>query len=357
MSEQIRIFQSVMEGGGAYNQHARHQTAAASVAGRFLERAVSNLEFGYGAEPIVIADYGSSQGKNSQEPIGAAIRSMRPRLAPSRPIFVYHVDQPSNDFNSLFDVLNAPESYARGDANLFPCAIGRSFYENVLPPNSVHVAWSSYAAVWLSKVPTPILGDLFCSAQSAPAARVAFERQAASDWQTFLSLRGTELRTGGCLVVALPGRDDDGKVGVENLFHKANETLAQMIDEGTLSTAERARMVLGCYVRHKSELLAPFENGPQFQHLSLEDFAIFAVPDAAWDQYGQDGDRESVARAHSAFFRATFMPSLASALDHSGDAGAVRAFGDRLERGIRQSVAIDPAPLEIKAQVIVFAKR
>jgi hypothetical protein len=357
MSEQIRIFQSVMEGGGAYNQHARHQTAAAAVAGQFLERAVSNLALGYGAEPIVIADYGSSQGKNSQEPIGAAIRSMRPRLARAHPIFVYHVDQPSNDFNSLFEVLNAPESYARGDAHLFPCAIGRSFYENVLPPNSVHVAWSSYAAVWLSKVPTPIPGDLFCSGQSAPAARAAFERQAASDWQTFLSLRGTELRTGGCLVVALPGRDDDGKVGVENLFLKANETLAQMIDEGTLSTAERARMVLGCYVRHKSELLAPFENGRQFQHLSLEDFAMFAVPDAAWDQYGQDGDRERVARAHAAFFRATFMPALASALDCSGDAGAVRAFGDRLERGIRRSLAIDPAPLEIKAQVIVFAKR
>lgn len=357
MSEQSRIFQSVMEGGGAYNQHARHQTVAASVAGQFLERAVRNLALDQGAEPIVIADYGSSQGKNSQAPVAAAIRSLRPRLAPTHPIFVYHVDQPSNDFNSLFEVLAAPESYARGDRSLFSCAIGRSFYETVLPPNSVHVAWSSYAAVWLSNVPASIPSDLLCTPQSAPAARAAFARQAASDWQTFLSLRGTELRTGGCLVVALPGRDDDGKIGVENLVLKANETLAQMIDEGTLSTAERARMVLGCYVRHKSELLAPFENGGQFQHLSLEDFAMFAVPDTTWDQYGQDGDREKLARAQAAFFRATFMPSLASALDCSGDAGAVHAFGDRLERGIRQSVAINPAPLEIKAQVIVLAKR
>jgi hypothetical protein len=54
-------FQSVMEAGGAYNQHARHQTAAASVAGQFLESAVSNLALDHGAEPIVIADYGSSQ--------------------------------------------------------------------------------------------------------------------------------------------------------------------------------------------------------------------------------------------------------------------------------------------------------
>jgi SAM dependent carboxyl methyltransferase len=128
MSEQIRISQSVMEGGGAYNQHARHQTAAASAAGQFLERAVGNLSLDHGAGPIVIADYGSSQGKNSQAPMRAAIRILRPRLAPTHPIFVYHVDQPSNDFNSLFEVLAAPESYARDDANLFPCAIARSFY-------------------------------------------------------------------------------------------------------------------------------------------------------------------------------------------------------------------------------------
>jgi hypothetical protein len=356
MSEQSRIAQSVMEGGGAYNQHARHQTAAASAAGRFLERAVDNLALDQGAEPIVIADYGSSQGKNSQTAMRAAIRTLRPRLKAAHPILVYHIDQPSNDFNSLFENLAASESYARSDAALFPCAIGRSFYENVLPLGSVHVGWSSYAAVWLSKVPAPIPGDLFCSAQSAPAARAAFERQAASDWRTFLSLRSTELRAGGCLVVALPGRDDDGKVGVENLFLKAEETLVQMIDEGTLSAAERARMVVGCHVRHKSELLAPFEDSGQFQHLGLEDFAMFAVPDAAWEQYGQDGDCEKLARAHAAFFRATFMPSLASALDRSGDAGVVRAFGDRLEGGIRQSMANNPAPLEIKAQVMVFAK-
>jgi SAM dependent carboxyl methyltransferase len=145
MSEQIS--QSVMEGAGAYNRHAKHQTAAASVAGQFLERTVSNMVLDLGAEPIVIADYGSSQAKNSQAPMRAAIRSLRSRLMAARPIFVYHVDQPSNDFNSLFEVLAAPESYARHDANLFPCAIGRSFYENVLPSSSVHVAWSSYAAV------------------------------------------------------------------------------------------------------------------------------------------------------------------------------------------------------------------
>ena len=49
----------------------------------------------------MIADYGSSQGKNSLAPMGIAIGNLRPRLGPNRPIFVFHVDQPSNDFNTL----------------------------------------------------------------------------------------------------------------------------------------------------------------------------------------------------------------------------------------------------------------
>jgi hypothetical protein len=61
---------------------------------------------------------------------------------------VYHVDQPSNDFNSLFELLDTnPDRYSFDDPCVYPSAIGRSFYENVLPPNSVHIGWSSYAAV------------------------------------------------------------------------------------------------------------------------------------------------------------------------------------------------------------------
>ena len=38
-------------------------------------------------------------------PIQVAIRGLRNRLGPNRAISVFHVDQPSNDFNALFEVL------------------------------------------------------------------------------------------------------------------------------------------------------------------------------------------------------------------------------------------------------------
>jgi hypothetical protein len=62
---------------------------------------------------------------------------------------VFHVDQPSNDFNALFEVLDVdPDRYVLDEPNVFPAAIGRSFYESVLPPGSVHLGWCSYAAVF-----------------------------------------------------------------------------------------------------------------------------------------------------------------------------------------------------------------
>ena len=54
---------------------------------------------------MVIADYGSSQGKNSMVPIQIAVRGLRQCLGSSRSISVFHVDQPSNDFNALFEVV------------------------------------------------------------------------------------------------------------------------------------------------------------------------------------------------------------------------------------------------------------
>jgi hypothetical protein len=155
------------------------------------------------------------------------------------------------------------------EPNVFPCAIGRSFYENVLPPEHVHVGWSSYAAVWLSRIPM-LIPDPFFPLHSTSAVRAAFESQAAQDWEAFLSLRASELRPGGSLVVVLPGATDDGLTGLQDLFDHANTVLAEMVAEGAIMAAERARMVMGSLPRRKCDLLAPFMHDGQFRRLIVE---------------------------------------------------------------------------------------
>src|SRR5579883_3680506 len=120
-----------MEGQGAYNRHARSQAIGGLLAVPLFEQAARMVKPGPG--PLLIADYGSSQGRNSLRPMRAAIAVMRERFAPEMPICVCHTDLPGNDFAALFQTLhNDPDSYAQ--PNVFPFAVGRSFFGPVLPP-------------------------------------------------------------------------------------------------------------------------------------------------------------------------------------------------------------------------------
>lgn len=359
MSIELVRLHGVMEAKGAYNKNAKLPAGGAALTMPLLEKAVQCVEIDAADQAVVIADYGSSQGKNSMVPLQIAIRGLRQRVSASRPICVFHIDQPSNDFNVLFEVLDTdPDRYALDDPHVFPAAIGRSFYQNVLPPGSVHLGWSSYAAVWLSRIPALVPGHFFPPHATGPV-REEFERHAAKDWEAFLSLRARELRPGGRLVVVLPGLADDWSSGVEHLMHEANAVLGEMVADASITSEERARMVLGSYPRRKRDLLAPFACNEHFHYLTVEDIETFELPDAAWAEYERDGNNEALATKHALFFRSIFMPSLASALDRvrSGDTEALGIFGERLESGLKQHLASQPQAMHSLVQAIVLAKR
>ena len=343
----------VMEGGGSYNRHAQIPAGGAGLAMPFLDQVVQRMALSGNNDPIVIADYGSSEGKNSLAPMRAAIRGLRARFGPNRPIQVVHIDQPANDFNSLFNVLHRdPERYSAEDPNTFPSAIGRSFYELVFPPEHVDLGWSSYAAVWLSHIPALIPGH-FLAVASTGEVRAAFDRQGAKDWRSFLSLRARELRPGGRLVVVLPALNDHGASGFEPLFHHANAVVAEMVAEGAVSAEERGRMVLGAYPRRRAQLLDPFEQSGQFEGLVVEHCELSELPDAAWADYQRDGKLETYANRHAGFFRSIFVPSLASALDN---AATRSSFTDQLEAKLKQRLSQRPMPVDSFVQTMVLAK-
>lgn len=353
MLNQCEASHGVMEGGGFYNRYARIPAGGGGLALPFLEQAVKNIAMDGRDQPVVIADYGSSQGKNSLAPMRVAIEALRTRVGRDRPICVVHVDQAANDFNTLFEVLDRdPERYSVDDPNVFPSAIGRSFYQNVFPRGHVHLGWSSYAAVWLSRIPMQIPGHFYSLAVNGEV-RKAFERQAADDWKLFLSLRSCELRTGGRLVVVLPGINDEGETGLESIFKHANSALAEMVAEGTISHDECARMVLGSCPRRRSELLAPFHPDGRFVGLTVEACNLSGVPDAAWTNYERDANSQLLASRHAGFFRSIFVPSLASAVT---DSWKKQLFADVMGQKLMRRVATQPAPLHSFVQTMVLAK-
>ena len=88
--------------------------------------------------------------------------------------------------------------------------------------------------------------------------------------------------------------------------------------------------------------------------MTLEQFELLELPDLAWADYQRDKNSELLATRHAQFFRAIFVPSLASALSNSASS---HAFADGLEQKLRQRLAEQPAPMHSFVQVIVLAKQ
>jgi len=88
---------AAMQGGGFYNRNSGLQAANVASALQLFEDAARGIPI-EGAGPLVIVDYGSSQGRNSMRPIGVALDVFRERVGAGRPIEVIHTDLPSNDF-------------------------------------------------------------------------------------------------------------------------------------------------------------------------------------------------------------------------------------------------------------------
>jgi long-chain acyl-CoA synthetase len=354
MSNQLMTAHAVMEAGGSYNLHANVQAVGGNLALPLLEQVVDKIIIDNKTQPVVIADYGSSQGKNSFAPLRTAIRALRRRVGSERPIVVAHVDQPANDFNTLFSALDRdPDRYTSDEPNIFPSAIGRSFYEQVFPADHVHLGWSAYAAMWLSRIPTFISGH-FRGDRGTAAECEAFRQQATQDWEHFLSLRAKELRPGGRLLLVMVGMNEEGSTGSEALMDEANEVLANMVSEGVIRTEERARMVVGTSPRRMRDLLAPFGRDGQFQALTVESCQLQTLKDPTWAAFELDGNKEAMAIKRAKIFRATFAPSLACGLS---DPTASGRFADLLEKALIERLTNKSVPFDTFVQTMVLAKR
>ena len=344
-----------MEGHGAYNRSSRVQAAGSSPAVTLFEEAARQVVLPAGVEPLVIVDYGSSEGRNSLVPMRAAIEVLRDRLGRARAISVVHTDLPGNDFSALFQVLATdPGSYLREDQAVFPSAVGRSFYEQILPSASVTLGWSSWAVQWLSRVPGLIPDQVQVAYSADPAARTVFSAQAAQDWRVFLGHRSAELRPGGRLVVLSMAIDDQGDFGYRASVEAIYGSILDMVNEGLVGASEMHRMVIPTYGRRREEFMAPFAATGRFAGLSVEGLEIFYGEDRIWEDFKVHRDPTVFAARWAAFSRTSVGPTLAAGLDNGG-ARAVE-FLDWLETRMTARLAAAPERTSIPLAKMVLVK-
>jgi len=346
-----------MEGHGGYNRSSSVQAAGSSPTLPLFEQAAAAVPLSSSSEAIVIADYGSSEGHNSLAPLTAAISILRGRIGPERAISVVHTDLPGNDFCALFRTLDSnPGSYLRGDAAIFPSAVGRSFYQQILPSSSVSLGWTSWSVQWLSRLPGPIPDQVQVAYSRDAATRAAYAQQAAEDWRNFLTSRGAELRPGGRLVVLTMALRDDGDFGYRAAVETLYEALLDLVGDGMISSEEMGRMAIPTVARSRADLMAPFSENARFAGLSVGHLDIFEGEDRIWEDFQRDRDAHKFGARWAAFSRASVFPTLAEALDGGLDDRQARTFMDKLEAANAARLAEKPEPMVIPLASMVLVK-
>ncbi len=344
-----------MLGGGFYTRHSRLQSGGSAFALPMIGPAIAAIP-DLGGGPPVIADYGSAQGGNSLAPMGLALAALRQRLGAQPPVSVVHVDQPDNDFATLFHLLEENEaSYRRSDPRAFASAVGRSHFEQVLPDETVAFGWCAFAVHWLSRAPVGVAGHVW-GRMTPPAARAALAAQSAQDWRAFLACRARELRPGAALLVVQPTVADEAATTFPVMMAWAQAQIDALADAGALRPAERERLTVWLFERTPEAIRAPFAAG-EAAGLILAEERLDQRPDPFWVAYQENGDAAALAAGQIGFFRGAFAPSLLAGLDADRPGAEREALLGRLLSGLEARMAAAPSallePLTVHAGLIV----
>jgi hypothetical protein len=343
---------------GSYTAGSRLQAAGLRRAITLFEQAADVVPIPRSPRPIVIADYGAATGHNSILPIGAAIARLRARTRPEHSVLVTHTDVPENDFTELFRTLSDdPDTYLKKDHASFASAVGRSFYTQILPSNSVNLAWSSWSIQWLGRVPMPVPDHVVVSRSEDADVGNAYAKRAAHDWHEFIAFRGRELCPGGRLVVMTLATGEDGEFGYRPLLDAMMETLVELGARNLVTEDELHEMTVPIVGRRERDFRSPFAPSGSFEKLSIEHLEVFDAEDRFWTQYQVDHDASAFGALWATFVRASVFPTLATALAEGRNDPRSPQFFDRLEAGIADRLAAAPEQMQIPFAKLVLTKQ
>ncbi|XP_047974987.1 loganic acid O-methyltransferase-like [Salvia hispanica] len=240
---------SPMNGGSGTHSYARNSTwqrsGAAAVEDALKEAVMENLDLqkvlcDSKSNTFVVADLGCSVGPNSFHAMETIIKAVQRKCDKiSLEFQVAFNDRIGNDFNTLFASL--PE---HGRRNYFAMAVAGSFYGNLFPSSSVHIAYSSASLNWLSKVPVGLTAEgspawnaakIHYSGAPDAVAR-AYEEQFEEDMDIYFRCRAREIAAGGLILItmaAVPNRDVQHRMAHTLTF--IEPVLIDMVKEGVLA--------------------------------------------------------------------------------------------------------------------------
>jgi hypothetical protein len=339
-----------MQGDGFYNRHSALQEAAILQVLPLWRSIVETASLRNGG--FVLADYAASQGKNSLPPMNLALDA----LLQKEPAFIeiVHTDLPSNDFSSLFAMLeNDPDSYLRRDPRISALATGRSYFQPILSAGKVDLAWNSWSLQWMSRLPRPIRDGIFIDCCKDSETRQAFDRQMQADWRTFLTCRSQEMASGGALLSMFVANRSD-LPGWGPFWGAFWSVLTEMNQEGQLSGAQLDAISMPIGARTLDDIQAPFAKDGRFANLRIEHFEMMDGPDPFWEAYLETKDARQFGWSWTNMARAVVGPLISDAL--AGEATKNRLLNEIFDR-FANKMADDPQRVAHCLAVVVLRKQ
>ncbi|CAK9231051.1 unnamed protein product [Sphagnum troendelagicum] len=245
--------------------------------------------------PLHLADFGCSTGKNSICYMNFIVKCITDRYVEAGEnnghvtcmpeMLVSFNDLPGNDFNTLIQLLASDAKNAKDLAtsingadvgrasSYFSAMVGGSFYNRLLPKESIHLAISIFCLHWMSQVPATVTdksSPLYNKGRSwilggNPTIAREFAQQSMLDLDNFLDSRAAEMVPGGIVFAAVISRHDaanpENQVNPE-CHHRFvfgpdfENAWNDLIDDGVITTETRDTFNLPTYARSKEEVEA-----------------------------------------------------------------------------------------------------
>lgn len=194
-------------------------------------------------ELLHIADYGCSEGFNSVVTFSEIFTEFR--KSRNSPISITHTDLPQNNWTEVNRLIVESDKSYLNLGNIFYSTIGRSFFNQIFPKESVHFAYSSFAMHYLSTKPHRDEGEYGWAFRNGKA-------QGYKDMKHLLNIRLEELVAGGYLVMVIFGRENENEDPSFSRF--SFHTIKELLDRGEILPEEFKYYVWHSYPYHISEI-------------------------------------------------------------------------------------------------------
>ncbi|KAL6999201.1 Indole-3-acetate O-methyltransferase 1 [Sarracenia purpurea var. burkii] len=285
------------KGEASYANNCQAQAQHARSMLHLLEETLDGVQLDSPVVPFVVADLGCSSGANTIYIVDVIIKHMIKRyeaLGYDPPEFsAFFSDLPSNDFNTLFQLLPALAKdggsmeeclAANGHRSYFAAGVPGSFHRRLFPSRSIDVFYSAFSLHWLSQVPEMVLdkrstaynkGRVFIHGANESTAN-AYRKQFQSDLAGFLRSRSREMKTGGSMFLVCLGRTsvdptDQGGAGLLFGTH-FQDAWDDLVQEGHISNEKRDSFNIPVYAPSLQDFKEVVEADGSFGINKLEVF-------------------------------------------------------------------------------------